>query len=442
MPKRNIKFNSKSSAKREGEENDDATATSSQSKTASPTRTKVFTSRTRKTEKAPTKQVEAPKVTAPKKDLRPKHLSTKFTKPDNTPEVDTVYFPGMTLEQHNGFRFRTDDTGFDDLVTILYNEISCSHKSFSKTVSLVMFRYYCVTLLWLRKLQVAQKEGDDLVHQATFMERKLGTMELCLPVSIHSYLSNLGSYTTMSNIRWTLDVVLPYAGNHNGITGHFGPYNTHRLQYCGYLSPYITYKMCVLEASQHLVFDMNEIGVPNHQNILGISPLVRVHPNILRVYHQSGLVTEGDLPIFRPPAMIADNQAGDHDEEDFDDEVAPVDPIEEGEPIVPRVNVALNQQLGDFVHNSDRIGRFNVDRNLLQHVSSTLSLTGHKLVTGMPVKMEGSSMQSPYIEIQDPPHGRPTLVGRGVARCHDNIDALSLSGALLFKYRYNVDLYV
>lgn len=295
--------------------------------------TKKFRPRKKPIEKdAPTRQPRPSPKPAPVTEsmiegLKPKSdiKNLKRTEPRNEPldirEVLELGLYGLSLRPGK-LHYRVDASGYADLVKATYAEYNALDRYFERTVTPAMFEYYCFSLYWKRIYKLKFEAGTD-THRTYRQLEAVFPSGLITPGPIAAWLAGLGGFTDPSGKQFELDVFEPLNNPcAQGIRGYFGAAGPQTApHYACNLAPYFPIYRLYAEnctntnwIDDHYDYILPGLipgngGLPN-ENLLGYSPLIKPHPDIVRNLRRLGITSRVDaqadesVVIDNPPPFI------------------------------------------------------------------------------------------------------------------------------------------
>lgn len=228
----------------------------------------------------------------------PKNLSTVQPQFKNDPHYkNSIIVDGYSgLVRSKPLKFMNDYSQYIEIARQLYGQISKTSKSFKLNVSLAMFEYYSVVILWQRLfLVLSEREAGST--QAEEFTQKLS--KILVPDELTRYLEGIGNIKDPSGRQsyLTLDGEISGATLF-GIRGHYGTVDeqTH-VTYETQPSPFIfAYRMCYEYCRFLSVGDQAQLW-PLMWNLppqLRPSTTLKPNANLLGWYplHENGLSRE------------------------------------------------------------------------------------------------------------------------------------------------------
>lgn len=136
---------------------------------------------------------EAPPVSV--EGLKPKHVSKNYTAEKNDPLLsnsDAIFDGGMGFtEIRQNLEFHIDFTGYFTLIGHSYQKLITADRALQKYISLGMYQYYAVMLLWRRLLQVTSTRDGRVMEYGGL--REAVNEDLAVPADLGAYLNGIGN---------------------------------------------------------------------------------------------------------------------------------------------------------------------------------------------------------------------------------------------------------
>lgn len=259
--------------------------------------------------------------------LKPKvdKKSAKKTEPRNESldiaEVLVLGLSGLSLRPGK-LHYRIDASGFTDLIKATYAEYNALDRYFERTDTPAMFDYYCFSLYWKRVYQLKFEARTDTHRTYRKLEAVLPS-GLVTPGPIAAWLAGMGAFTDPSGKQFELDVFEPLNNAcAQGVRGYFGAVGPATApHYACNLASYVPIYRLYAEnctntgwINNHYDYTLPGLipgngGLPN-ENLLGYSPLIKPHADIVRNLRRLGITSTADnvdddsVIINNPPPFI------------------------------------------------------------------------------------------------------------------------------------------
>lgn len=274
----------------------------------------------------------------------PKSLSTQSSKEKNDPMLkESILVEGLSgmIPVRKTREFHLDYSQYITLVRETYIVMTKADRGLAKFVSLSLFEYYCVILLWKRLSYVETSRGDGVLEYER-LKRALPP-NLAIPEEIGIYLDGIGNVIDAEENTFELRIYRDLARDLvNGLSGHYGRVDaaTHEA-YETAPAPFVSYYRMVMDLAR-------DQGMPERWNLPpALQPPGNFSPN-------------ENLLSWLPAANITAEQRIVFENTGFDVNYTPA----EGED--PAI---LLFELRDL----ENINGLPINRNLLTHVSGLLS---------------------------------------------------------------------
>lgn len=257
--------------------------------------------------------------------LKPRHLSTTFTKPINDPadveDFKVLGFEGFATRKPKA-KVQLDYSGFLDLIEETYNQLKATDKYIERTISHSMFSYYCIVLLYQRMYTVRADQGHDFDDLKSDIDRALA-FDPVIPKPIAHYLNQVGVFTDNNRRSWILQFHELDDTVYDTVSGGYGRVTaeTH-FKYASQPSPLVAamriihdYVFSANSAAQLVGFerlwslhpDLSPINAhtttPN-ENLLGWARATKVRPEVVHLLESFGIEASWVLPQGQVPAHL------------------------------------------------------------------------------------------------------------------------------------------
>jgi hypothetical protein len=118
----------------------------------------------------------------------------------------SVLVEGYSLLPRKQTSFFDDYSHYLQIIASSYTVISKENKPFRENISISMYTYYCVVLLWRRLLQVLSSRSDS-VDEAEFIAFSNAFPRIVIPVEINEYLNGIGHIKDVTGAQRYLGIL-------------------------------------------------------------------------------------------------------------------------------------------------------------------------------------------------------------------------------------------